>query len=265
MDAVFILNAERQAIMTDMTIEGTIKGAQAGGLESANVLLHPSALLDYQHPSIQALIAGRGWRNLDEFERIGAAYNYVRDEVAFGYNTSDDLPASQVLADGIGQCNTKGTLLMALLRALDVPCRFHGFTIDKALQKGAITGLAYVLAPRSIIHSWVEVWFGGRWLNLEGFILDKKYLCQLQQRFSSQQGAFCGYGAATPDLHNPQIDWKGSDTYIQKDGINADFGVFETPDAFYMKHGANLSGIKRWMFLRFIRQWMNQNVTNIRG
>lgn len=79
----------------------------------------------------------------------------MRDEIAFGYNTQDDLPASRVLADGIGQCNTKGTLLMALLRAMDVPCRFHGFTIDKALQKGAITGLAYWLAPRNIIHSWV--------------------------------------------------------------------------------------------------------------
>jgi len=71
----------------------------------------------------------------------------VRDEIAVGYNESDDLIASRVLADGIGQCNTTGTLLMALLRAVGIPCRFHGFTIDKALQKGAITGFAYWLAP----------------------------------------------------------------------------------------------------------------------
>jgi hypothetical protein len=45
---------------------------------------------------------------------------------------------------------------MALLRAVGVPCRFHGFTIDKALQKGAITGVAYQLAPRNIIHSWAD-------------------------------------------------------------------------------------------------------------
>ena len=30
---------------------------------------------------------------------------------------------------------------MALLRACDIPCRVHGFTIDKKLQKGAMTGL----------------------------------------------------------------------------------------------------------------------------
>ena len=78
-----------------------------------------TALLDYGHPSIQSLITQRGWMHFSEDERIGAVYNFVRDGIAFGYNASDDLPASTVLADGIGQCNTKGTLLMALLRAVE--------------------------------------------------------------------------------------------------------------------------------------------------
>lgn len=77
--------------------------------------------------------------------------------------------------DGYGQSNTKSILMMALLRALGIACRFHGFTIDKALQRGDITGLAYGPAPASIIHSWVEVWPGERWVTLEGFILDRPY------------------------------------------------------------------------------------------
>jgi transglutaminase-like putative cysteine protease len=135
-------------------------------------LLRNTPLLDTQHPAIERLVAERGWRVLPMRERIGAVYDFVRNEIAFGYNEADDLPASRVLADGLGQCNTKGTLLMALLRSVGVPCRFHGFSIDKALQKGAITGVAYVLAPQRILHSWVEVWFEGRWVCLEGFILD---------------------------------------------------------------------------------------------
>lgn len=145
-------------------------------------LLRRTPLLDFQHPAIDALLAGRGWRALPLHERIGAVYDFVRNEIAFGYNEMDELPASRVLADGYGQCNTKGTLLMALLRAAGVPCRFHGFTIDKSLQKGAITGVAYWLAPQKIIHSWVEVWFGNRWVSLEGFILDKAYLTSLHPR-----------------------------------------------------------------------------------
>jgi hypothetical protein len=228
-----------------------------------NPLLAATPLLDFHHPDIEALVARRGWRALPMHERIGAVYDFVRNEIPFGYNEGDELPASRVLADGLGQCNTKGVLLMALLRAVGVPCRFHGFTIDKALQKGAVAGLAYRLAPRSIVHSWVEVELDGRWLNLEGFILDAAYLGQLQQRFAGAR-AFCGYGAATPDLMNPGVDWCGRDTYIQKDGINHDFGVFDSPDAFFARHGSNLSGFKRWLFQRVVRHRMNRHVRRIR-
>lgn len=228
-------------------------------------LTRSTLLLDFEHPSVQHLIQERHWRDLDAYQRIGAIYDFVRDEIAFGYNIRDDLPASQVLADGIGQCNTKGTLLMALLRAVGVPCRIHGFTIDKSLQKGAITGPAYYLAPRSIIHSWIEVWFDGKWINLEGFILDRAYLSALQTKFAEHRGRFCGYGVATPDLHNPPVDWRGNSTYIQKEGINQDFGVFDTPDEFYQRHGVNLSGIKQWLFQQVFRQWMNKTLRNIRS
>ena len=106
---------------------------------------------------------------------------------------------------------------MALLRAVGVACRFHRFTIDKALQKGAITGVAYRLAPRNIIHSWVEIWSAGQWIRLEGFILDRTYLRALQRRFVHHRGPFCGYGVATPNLKKPPVDWVGKDTFIQKD------------------------------------------------
>ena len=231
-------------------------------LPSASHLL-ATPLLDFEQPSVSQLVAARGWRNLSEFERIGAIYDFVRNEVAFGYNASDDLPASAVLADGYGQCNTKTTLMMALLRASGLACRLHGFTIDKALQKGAVTGLAFWLAPRNILHSWVEVSFNGEWINLEGFILDQPYLAAVQALFAGQK-AFCGYGIATPDLAAPAVQWRGSHTYIQKDGINQDFGRFDSPDDFYASHGANLSGLKRWLYRRFIRHWMNRRVAQIR-
>lgn len=220
-------------------------------------------LLDFKSPQIQQLIVERRWQALPEFERIGAIYDFVRNEIRFGYNQSDSLPASQVLADGFGQCNTKGILLMALLRANQIACRFHGFTIDKRLQKGAITGWAYVLAPASIIHSWVEIWFDGRWVNLEGFILDESYLIALQQTFPAAK-EFCGFGAAVTDLRDPPVQWKGTDTYIQKEGINADFGIFNSPDEFYRKHGTNLSGLKKWVFETVVRAQMNRNVERIR-
>ncbi len=232
--------------------------------DAMHPLLAATPLLDVHHPDIESLVTRRGWRNLSPYGRIGAVYDFVRNEIAFGYNEGDELPASRVLADGIGQCNTKSTLLMALLRAVGIPCRFHGFTIDKPLQKGAITGLAYWLAPQRIIHSWVEVSLEGRWIALEGFILDTPYLASLQRRFP-QARRFCGYGAATPDLSAPGVEWRGQDTYIQKEGIADDFGIFDSPDPFYARHGSNLSGLKRWLYERVIRHAMNRNVARVRA
>ena len=223
-----------------------------------------SALLDYQHTSIQTLIAGKKWMALGDYERIGRIYDFVRNDIAFGYNEDDTLPASRVLADGFGQCNTKATLFMALLRASGVACRFHGFTIDKSLQKGVVTGLAYALAPRSIIHSWVEVQLDGRWINLEGFILDADYLRSVQHMFP-EMTAFCGFGVGTLNLKAPAVQWQGADTYIQKEGISNDLGIFDNPDAFYAQHGANLSGFKRWVYRHFVRHWMNKKVQSIRS
>lgn len=226
-------------------------------------LLAETPLLDFTHPTIVALIARRGWHALPEAGRIGAAYDFVRDEIAFGYNRDDAIPASEVLADGYGQCNTKAVLLMALLRALGVPCRLHGFTIHKRLQKGVVPPLVYPLAPESILHSWVEIRHEGRWLDLEGFILDAGYLAALQRKFGP--GALCGYGAGTECLGDPGVTWRGESTYIQRSGIKADLGLWDSPDAFYARHAQAFGGLRGWLYRHAIRHWMNARVRRLRG
>ena len=227
--------------------------------------LRKTRLLDFDHPRIARLVESEGWKLLDEEAKIRETYDFVRNRILFGYNASDDIPASSVLEDGYGQCNTKGTLFMSLLRAIGVPCRFHGFTIDKALQKGAIPGYLHRLAPWEIIHSWVEVFHNGKWINLEGFIVDGPYLRSVQEMFPDCEGSFCGYGIATTNLADPPVEWTGGDTYIQKEGIARDFGVFDSPDEFYEAHGSNLSGLRRILFVHVGRRLMNRNVEKIRS
>lgn len=225
--------------------------------------LRATPILDHDHPALRRLVAERNWRGLPERARIGAVYDFVR-ELPFGYNISDELPASRVLADGYGQCNTKTTLLMALLRAVGVPCRFHGATIDKRLQHGVVRGLAYRLAPRSIIHSWAEVRHEGRWIGLEGVICDSAYLDGLRERVGVR-GAFLGYGVGTENLAAPPVFWCGTDTAIQQTGVDRDHGLFDDPDAFYRRHGANLSGARALLYRRIVRHAMNRRVADIRG
>ncbi len=222
-------------------------------------------LLDHDHASITALIARRGWAALPIAARIGAVYGFVRDEIAFGYNTGDRLPASRVLADRYGQCNTKTILVMALLRAVGIPCRFHGATIHKRLQRGVVTGLWYWLAPTHIVHSWAEVRIGERWVALEGVILDADYLDGLRAFLPAARGALLGYGVGTADLAAPPIDWRGEDTAIQMTGVDRDLATFASPDAFYAAHGANLTGLRAWLFRHWVRHRMNRRVGAIRG
>ncbi len=226
--------------------------------------LTETPMLDFSAPAIQKLIKQRGWRLLGEFERIKAIYNYVRDEILFGYNTDDSIPASTVLADGYGQCNTKGTLFMALLRGCGISCRVHGFTIDKKLQKGAMTGLVYALAPKNVFHSWVEVYLDGIWYELEAFILDKPYLEKLQAANHDCTGAFCGYGVAVRNFRHPVIDFDRNNTYIQSEGINQDFGIYDSPDELLREHGQEMSRLKAFVYRNLGRHLMNANVKKIR-
>lgn len=227
--------------------------------------LQETKMLNYSDKQIQQLISEKSWKILEEFERIKAIYNFVRDEILFGYNVDDNIPASRVLTDGYGQCNTKGTLFMALLRACNIPCRIHGFTIDKVLQKGAMTGIVYKNAPQNIFHSWVEVYFEDKWFELEAFILDKKYLQKLQEKNSTCSGTFCGYGVAVKDFRNPVIDFNRNNTYIQSEGINQDFGVYDSPDELLKEHHQEMSLIKNFVYKNFGRHLMNRNVKKIRN
>lgn len=228
-------------------------------------LLKETYLLDYNSTNIQTLVDKNKWIEMDQHDKIKSIYNYVKDDIKFGYNQSDYRKASDILRDGYGQCNTKSILFMALLRASGVKCRIHGFTIYKKLQKGAISGIWYKLAPKEIIHSWVEIKYNDEWLNIEGFILDDSYLTALQSKFSNASGFFEGYGVSTDNFKSPEVNWCGNNTYIQKEGIAQDYGVFDQPDDFFSKYYQMLNPIKKFIYVYITRHQMNRKVSKMRN
>ncbi|MBP5444791.1 MAG: transglutaminase family protein [Acholeplasmatales bacterium] len=230
-----------------------------------NKYLEETPLLDFHNKKIEELVQTKKWMELEELDRIKEIYNYIRDDILFGYNVDDKIKASKVLKDGFGQCNTKGILFMALLRSCNIPCRIHGFTIDKKLQEGAMTGFVYKKAPKNILHSWVEVYYDNNWFELEGFILDKPYLTHLQNKFIEVNGTFMGYGVAVKDFKNPVIDFNKNNTYIQSEGINQDFGIYDNPDLLFNSYKQELSRFKRFLFRHYGRHKMNKNVKKVRS
>ncbi len=45
--------------------------------------LKATRMLDYECVSIQQLINEKGWKKLQEFERIKSIYGFVRDDILF--------------------------------------------------------------------------------------------------------------------------------------------------------------------------------------
>lgn len=101
--------------------------------------------------------------------------------------------------------------------------------------------------------------------ELEAFILDKVYLQSLQAANSDCTGAFCGYGAAVRDFRYPVIDFDCNTAYIQNDGINQDFGVYDSPDELLREHHQEMSRLKAFIYRNIGRHLMNSNVKKIRN
>lgn len=226
--------------------------------------LKETRMLNYNSDSIQKLVAIKKWNQLDEYNRIGAVYDYVRNKILFGYNSSDLLTAEEVLKDGYGQCNTKGTLLMALLRAVGIPCRLHGSEVSKYFQKGATSGLISKLAPERVVHTWVEVFHKDKWIALEGVITDEAYMQGVKKKCPDKTGAFKGYAVSVTDIGNLDLNWKGEDLFVQNTSVVEDYGVFESPDVFFNGHKQTWNKVKDFAYVHYGRKVMNRNVSKIR-
>ena len=230
-----------------------------------NKFTRKTRMLNYDAATIRKLIENHKWKELDEYKRIGTIYDFVRNKILFGYNRSDTLTAEEILADGYGQCNTKATLLMTLFRATGISCRLHGSEVSKSFQRGATSGIISVLAPATVVHTWVEVLYNDKWIALEGVITDEAYLKSVKEKYSDISGSFARYAISVPGLKNLDLNWNGRDTFVQNESVVKDYGVFDDPDSFFEKHPQTWSKPKNFAYVHFGRKLMNRNVAKIRG
>lgn len=227
--------------------------------------IEATPMLNYNSLQLQGLVKTRKWNELNEYERIKAIYEYVQNEIPLGFNSEDTLNAEQVLNDGYGQCNTKATLLMALLRSVGIPCRIHGFEVSKDFQRGATSAIIFALSPKLIVHTWAEAYYNGQWLALEGVITDKKYFDAVKKKHPYENGEFKRFAIATRNFSSDSIDWCGNATYVQSGAIVNDLGVFASPDDFFRVHKQHWNKIKNFMYVNIGRRIMNNNVKKIRN
>ena len=185
-----------------------------------------NTLADYQHPLVSSKakeITGSAETDREKLEKL---FFFVRDKIKFGFPPKGDLvKASETLKMGMGQCNTKGTLFLALCKAVGLPARIHFSLIKKDIQKGLFTGLMYKLMPPAISHSWIEVEIEGKWRKLDSFINDQPFYYAGKQALK-QKGWDTGFSVSCAKGESSADFSIEEDKFVQMDAVTEDQGIW---------------------------------------
>jgi hypothetical protein len=136
----------------------------------------PSCLSDFNDPVVKNKAADLTLGKESPLEKIESIFYFVRDGIKFGFTPKwDEVKASEVLRYGLGYCNTKATLFVALCRACGVSARVHFGLIDIRIMHGILPAFAFPLMPKVGGHSWTEVEVEGQWQPIDSYINDERF------------------------------------------------------------------------------------------
>ena len=123
--------------------------------------LAPSAVIDWQHPTILSLAKSLTQGIAPVPEQIRVVYEWVRDRISHTYDIGDHrvtYNASEVLHQGHGFCFAKAHLLAALLRSCGIATGFcyQRLVFDDAQpDRFTLHGLNAVYLPE--LNRWVRL------------------------------------------------------------------------------------------------------------
>ena len=153
-------------------------------------------LSDFDHPVVAAKARELTSRKKTPREKLESLFLFVRDGIKFGFPPVwDEITASEVLAYGVGYCNTKATLFRALCRASGIPAKLHFGLIDTRIMRGVLPSFAFPFMPKTGAHSWTEVLLDGQWRPIDSYINDQAFYRGAAKRLEAS-GRPLGYSLA---------------------------------------------------------------------
>lgn len=226
----------------------------------------PKALADVDHPVTQETAQRLTVGTKTDREKLERLFLFVRDEIAFGFPVKGDfVPASETIETGVGQCNTKATLLLALCRTSGIPARIHFSLISKDIQRGFFSGIAYWLMPQNISHSWIEVEIEGKWRRIDSFINDTP-LHKAAEDELARRGWKIGFSLALSNGHASADLNIDEEAFEQMAAVTDDHGVWDDPgDYFASPLYQNRPGLLRMLAYRLMIGSVNGKVERLRS
>lgn len=225
-----------------------------------------NVLADAGDPLVRATATRLTRSAPDTRGKVGNLFHYVRDDVRFGFPRNGDLTsASETIRLGYGQCNTKGTLFLALCKAAGIPARLHFSLIDKSIQRGIFHGVAYRLLPERLSHSWLEVEIDGTWRRLDGYINDAPFF-QAAQNELRRRGWDTGFSIADGSCAASIAFAPEQETFVQMEAVLDDHGVWDEPAAYYRSPAyRNHPGLFRRLMYRLLIGGINDTIAAMRS
>lgn len=224
--------------------------------------LKPTSLVDFNTPIVKQKALELTENLTRESDKVRCIYHFVRDEIPYTF-THNLQKASEVLKQQVGQCNTKTTLTIALLRAINIPARYHCGSISKSLFKNTIPQWAYPFTPKLIPgHCWPEVFIDDKWIAIEN-VMDLALYEGIQSKMKTEnQQESLGCGLSKDSF---QKEWDGKGDVLMQDGALAeDAGTFSNADEYLARTERFLNPIKYWLKNRVVKRAMNKRFSELR-
>lgn len=198
--------------------------------DEASQCLGGTQLLDLEDPKLRIQAMRITQLATSATQKAVFIHDFVKS-LPFGCVAAfDHAPAAAVLRAGRGDCHTKGTLFVALLRAVGVPARLRFVTLSSAFLKGIID-----IPQGDITHAVGEVHLLGRWVQTDTYVTDEAFELRALIRLK-ERGSKLGLGVHV----NADRYWNGHKTahaqYSDQDPASLpvrNLGVAHDPEHFY--------------------------------
>lgn len=221
-------------------------------------------LSDSDHPAVVDKAAELTNGKISPLEKLESLFTFVRDGIRFGFPPRwDEVKASEVLSYGLGYCNTKATLYVALCHAAGLTARVHFGLIDIRLMRGILPGFAFPLMPKTGGHSWTEVQLDGQWKPIDSYINDRTFYEKALQRLKNS-GRALGYSVSRIDGKSSCEFNFGEQGYVHMGAVVEDHGVWEdSADYFASSKYPRMSAFQLKLY-PMLAWFANRNITAIR-
>ena len=135
--------------------------------QNNDIYLKPTAIIDSDHPTIQAYARETVGDSADPVERAVRLYLAVRDDIRYDPYAPFYLPehyqASKVLERGRTFCIPKAALLCALARAAGIPARIGFADVRNHLATRQL--LDYLGSNLFVYHGYSDLFLEGKWVK----------------------------------------------------------------------------------------------------